>query len=156
MMIGKITFSALVLAIFCLQVFSQSAMPKTAEEFNISGIVALNAGKEDEAIRKFTRAIELNPNFADAYANRCRAYVLIDNPDAALADCDQAIKLNPKLWTSYYNRGLIFHGRMNFEKAFQDYSTVISLKDDISMAYYYRAMLYSGIPQDYEKAILDL
>ena len=108
------------------------------------------------AIANYTKAIELNPSFTDAYADRCSAYLDEQKTEAALADCDKAIQLNPKMWTAYYTRGMAYLNSRPFSSnAIQDFSTVISLKADHSEAYYMRAVLYSNL-KDYEKAVLDL
>ncbi|NJL42609.1 MAG: tetratricopeptide repeat protein [Pseudanabaena sp. SU_2_4] len=43
------------------------------------------------------RAIDLNPNYADAYYNRGKARTALGNPKGAIADYDRALRLNPKL-----------------------------------------------------------
>ncbi len=110
----------------------------------------------DDAIANYTKAIELDPNFTDAYTNRCSAYLQRQKNEEALADCNKAIQLDPKMWAAYYNRGMVYLVSQPFSTdALQDFSTVISLKADHSDAYYNRAMLYSNL-QEYEKAVGDL
>src|SRR5215204_1440714 len=50
----------------------------------------------DEAIREYTKAIELNPQFAEAYYNRGIAYSDKKEYDAAIQDYTKAIELNPR------------------------------------------------------------
>jgi tetratricopeptide (TPR) repeat protein len=47
------------------------------------------------AIAEFNRAIELDPNFAEAIGNRGAAKGALKDFDGALADYDRAIKLMP-------------------------------------------------------------
>ena len=49
----------------------------------------------DRAIAHFTKAIELNPDFASAFHSRAYAYYAIDDYPRAIADYTQAIQLNP-------------------------------------------------------------
>jgi tetratricopeptide (TPR) repeat protein len=47
------------------------------------------------AIEDLTRAIELEPDRADAYYQRGRCHALLGKRDDALADYDRAIALDP-------------------------------------------------------------
>jgi len=63
------------------------------------------------AIMEYTEAINLNPNFVDAYTYRARARILAGgNQNPAEADCNKAIELDPQKPSPYYFRGLIYQG----------------------------------------------
>lgn len=49
----------------------------------------------DEAIRDFTRAIERNPGYLEAYLHQAMAYQLSPQADLALADIEQVLKIKP-------------------------------------------------------------
>lgn len=53
-------------------------MNNDAKELNNQGLMLLKKGKFNAAVQSFSRAIELDPNFADAYKNRGDAYILLD------------------------------------------------------------------------------
>ncbi len=57
------------------------------------------------AIQDYTKAIELNPNYNDAYYNRGSAKYEIEDYRGAIEDYNKAIKLNPNSDKAYYNRG---------------------------------------------------
>ena len=59
----------------------------------------------DSAIVKFSEAIELNPNFAEAYINRGNVHSCQDKYACAITDFSNAIELNPNLIQAYSNRG---------------------------------------------------
>ena len=54
-----------------------------------------NATDPDEKLRCYSEAIRLDPDFADAYANRGAARRQKGDLDGALKDLDEAIRLNP-------------------------------------------------------------
>jgi tetratricopeptide (TPR) repeat protein len=54
-----------------------------------------NATDPDEKLRCYSEAIRLDPDFADAYANRGAARREKGDLDGALKDLDEAIRLNP-------------------------------------------------------------
>ena len=47
----------------------------------------------NEAIGEYSKAIELDPNLAEAYVNRAMAYTFLGMDDQAQADIEQAITL---------------------------------------------------------------
>ncbi len=59
------------------------------------------------AIKDFTKAIELSPNFAEAYYNRACAYIALADYPAALADLDETLRLKQDFADAYYNKGII-------------------------------------------------
>jgi len=61
-----------------------------AKKFNAEGRKLLQAAQYDNAIRKFSVAIFLDPNFAGAYSNRGTAWQRKEQPDLAKADFDKA------------------------------------------------------------------
>lgn len=59
------------------------------------GIVHRHKGDYDRAIADYSKAIELNPQYADAYYNRAIAYQHKGDNDRAAADANRAIALDP-------------------------------------------------------------
>lgn len=62
----------------------------------------------DNAIFAYTKAIELNPEDADAYTNRGVIYDIQGKYDLAIVDYTKAIELNPEDADAYTNRGVIY------------------------------------------------
>ena len=54
----------------------------------------------------FTKAIEINPNYAEAYHERGLAYDAIGEYDRAISDYNKAIEINPKYEKAYNHRRL--------------------------------------------------
>jgi tetratricopeptide (TPR) repeat protein len=52
-------------------------------------------GKLDEAHRDYSKAIELDPSFAAAYANRGNVRIIRNNVNGAMADFRKALALDP-------------------------------------------------------------
>ena len=67
------------------------------------GNAALKAGDFDLAIKKYTEAIELEPNEAVYHSNRSAAQCKAQNYQQALMDADECIRLR-KSWARGYNR----------------------------------------------------
>ena len=60
------------------------------------GQLYINQKKLAEAIALFDEAIELNPNFAEAYKERGRAKLLNGDKDGSVEDMKKSLELNPK------------------------------------------------------------
>jgi tetratricopeptide (TPR) repeat protein len=65
-----------------------------ARSYNKRGDAYNLKGDYDRAIAELTRAIKLNPHFAEAYINRSCAYLLKGNYAQARADVDRALRIN--------------------------------------------------------------
>ena len=69
----------------------------TAARLNNDGAAAYEENRFDVAAELFTRAIALNPQYANAYYNRGNAYAQLGHYAEALRDYDRALQLNPSL-----------------------------------------------------------
>jgi tetratricopeptide (TPR) repeat protein len=76
----------------------------TAEASYLNGRILLARGELDDAITAFTRAIDEDDRFADAYARRAVAKQRQRDYAAALVDFDQAIAINPQLTSALAGR----------------------------------------------------
>ncbi len=106
----------------------------------------------EKAVKDYSKAIELNPNFIEAYNNRENAYAHLKLYNEALEDFNKAIELNPNLAEAYSNRGNAYSERENLDKAIKDYKTALKLNPKFAMAYYGLGIVYSGL-EEYNKAI---
>lgn len=59
------------------------------------GAQAMERQDMDEAIRHFTRAIEIDPKFAEAYNQRAIAHYLLDRLEDSIDDCRRTTELMP-------------------------------------------------------------
>ena len=57
-----------------------------------------------QALENYSKALELNPDFAMAYYSRAQVYVKQQQNDTAIADYTAAIKADPDLANAYYSR----------------------------------------------------
>jgi tetratricopeptide (TPR) repeat protein len=62
-------------------------------------------GDVDDAISKYTQALQSLPDFAPCYAYRALAYIQAKQYTAALQDCSKALALDDKLEPVYFRKG---------------------------------------------------
>jgi lipoprotein NlpI len=94
----------------------------------------------DRAIADFTTAIQLKPDYAEAYNDRGFAYYLKGDAERAIADYTRAIELRPNYPKAYNSRGVAYmaHG-YGAAKSVADFDRAIALKPDFRYAYINRA-----------------
>ncbi len=63
------------------------------------------------AAGEFRRAIELRPDYADAYHNLANTYERMGRTDEAIENYKKAASFNPGLWESYQALGAIYYNR---------------------------------------------
>lgn len=141
---------------------AQTYKPKTNAQEEKEGIAASRAAFDkglayldrkmyDDAIAEFNKAIEINPQYSDAYYNRGFSNAKRGNLDQAIVDYTKAIGFNPNDADTYFNRGLAYHKKNQFDQAIADYSRSIKLSPNVADTYYNRALDYY-LKRDYDSS----
>jgi len=86
---------------------SPDASQKTKEQWLDEGNVHYNAKRYHEALVAFDRAIQFDPNFANAYNNKGIALRDLKHYNEALAAYDHAIQLDPNFVVAYHNKAFV-------------------------------------------------
>jgi tetratricopeptide (TPR) repeat protein len=126
---------------------------------NSRGSEYIGLANYSEAIKDFNRAIEIKPDYADAFYNRGIAYSKLGQHQRAIENYIKAIHLKPHDSDAYYNRGNSYAELGQHQRAIEDYNQAIQLKPDYADAYNTRAKIYTMLGQyqhaieDYNKAI---
>jgi tetratricopeptide (TPR) repeat protein len=79
------------------------------------------AEKHDRAIADYTKAIELNPNFTQAYNNCTWAYFKSGKPADGLPDAEKSLELQPDYPHGLDTRARIFEALGRREEAIADF-----------------------------------
>jgi class 3 adenylate cyclase/tetratricopeptide (TPR) repeat protein len=95
-----------------------------------------------EAMKAFDKAIELDPNFAKAYAGRAAIYNERGQHEQALRESEQAIKLDPSHPWGFHTRGWAYIGLLNYQKAIEDLNKAIEIDPNYAYAYGNRSWAY--------------
>jgi tetratricopeptide (TPR) repeat protein len=107
-----------------------------------------------EAIVNYTKAIALEPKFAEAYYGRGLTYSLLKQNKEALADFDRAIQLKPNLAEAYGSRADIYQ-YTNLPQAISDAKQLVVLKPKDQNSYVVLAAYYQK-NSDYKNTIATL
>lgn len=118
------------------------------------GTDALKRSEYDVAVARFSNAIRLAPEDAEAWGKRGEAYAGKGDSGHALSDCAQAIKLAPTSSAGYRRCGYVHFHAKDFERAVADYDTAIKLDPRVASAYEQRGLAYFYLSKT-DRAILD-
>ncbi|MCY3544984.1 MAG: alpha/beta fold hydrolase [Chloroflexi bacterium] len=124
---------ALILGMMALAACGDTT-PDDASDYLALGAKQYTNDEYDEAIDSLSKAIELEPKYADAYFLRGISHLMKDDPDSALVDLDKALELLPNDTDSeitnaeiYGMRGVGHIFKEDYDKAIADSDRAIEL-----------------------------
>ncbi len=132
--------------------------PSAENYYRLGNYERIN-GNYSDAVKYYTKAIELNPDYEAAYNCRGIAYWGLKNYRDSIKDYSKCIELNPEHAMAYNNRGNSYSDLGEKGKAIEDYNKAIELNPEYTDAYYNRGTSYSDLGEtgkaieDYNKAI---
>jgi len=91
------------------------------------GSALAKKGEYERAILAFTKAVEIEPTFAEAYCNRGTVYAEKGEYDLAIADFSKAIDIEPEFAEAYCNRAIAYYYKGEYDKAWLDVHKAESL-----------------------------
>ena len=91
------------------------------------GSVLGRAGRNQEALADFDRAIAIDANYAQAYANRGQVHRQMNRLDLALADYNKALALDQNYAAAYLGRGQVYRAQGRALDALNDYNRAIQM-----------------------------
>jgi protein O-mannosyl-transferase len=94
--------------------------PHKARPHDIRGIALVHRGNYNQAIIEYNKAIEIYPEFSEAYYNRGIAFARQRNFIQALSDFDKAIDKKPDYAAAYYNRAVVYYLIKEYPQAWGD------------------------------------
>lgn len=129
------------------------ALKQSADAYN-RGLLHRKKREYDKAISEHTKAITLNPENADAYLDRARAYFAKGQYNQAIADNSRVLKLRPKETKALNNRGNAYHSKSQNDLAIADYTAAMKINPKDGTFYYNRGKAHRD-KKLYDRAITD-
>ncbi len=97
----------------------------------------------DEAVEEYSKAIDANPDFTDAYLGRCEAYRLLGENEKALVDCEKALALDDTSAWGFAERAELRRLTGDLKLALADCDRAIELESNFAWAYTVRGSIHS-------------
>jgi tetratricopeptide (TPR) repeat protein len=110
--------------------------------------------KYAEALTDYSRAIEINPQYVEAFIGVAKTYSNQGRYAEAIAAYDQAIQLQPAYADAYFGRGITYSNMGIYDQAIANYDRAIQLQPDYFEVYINRGSVYVQ-KSDYDRAIAD-
>jgi tetratricopeptide (TPR) repeat protein len=130
-----------------------------ANVLNSRGMAWERVAKVEKAREDYTKAIEINPDYANAYNNLGNIKSKQGDYAGAIEDYNSAISLNGLFVEAHCNRGIAKEDLGDLTGAVEDYSRAIELDSDYGDAYFRRGNLrerlgdYAGALSDFDKVL---
>lgn len=124
--------------------------PNDAGAYLHRGLIRSHSQEDFQgAIADFSKAIELNPNLAEAYNYRGTSYFWLEKYQQALDDYSQALRLDPNLTIAYYNRAYVRIELGDKKGAIADFQrgAELSKKEGDTMSYEQALEIIRGLEQ---------
>jgi adenylate cyclase len=112
-----------------------------------------NATQEhvDKATEASKKAVELDPDSAEAHASKGLALFVREDYEEADQEFRKAIELNPKFFEAHYYSGLASASRGNFEQAITHYNTALTVNPADYQASAFMAQAYASLGRKHEE-----
>jgi tetratricopeptide (TPR) repeat protein len=133
----------------------QSPVTTQVENLFYSGNTKAKEGNYEMAVRDYSKAISLFPDFQEAYNNRGNAFAKLHDIDSAIKDYKKAIDLDPSDASAYNNLGNAYIEKDDLAKAAEYLTKAIEIKPDYAKAFSSRAIIYF-VKGDFSKAWMDV
>lgn len=130
------------------------AFPDLSYVYGQRGIVLVQLGENDAALKDFDKAVELAPKENAVYINRGKARAMLKNNESALADFDKAVELSPENWDCYWERAMFHYGAGNLENALTDFGQSMKFGGDKTSIYYMTGLIKMHMEQ-YAESLAD-
>ena len=109
-------------------------------------------GEYEKAIENYDIAIDLKPNYEDAWYNKGVNLGKLERHNEAIACYDKALDLNPNDEKAWHNKGVMLERLERHEEAIACYDKAIELKPNYEEAWYGKGVNLGGLER-HEEAI---
>ena len=127
--------------------FQKVRQPKSRENRLVKkhvrkGYEHYKANRQKQALEEFGQAIEIDPQNAEAYFWRARAFIRLGQFDDAMTDLNAVVKLNPRYSPAYDNLGWLQMRRNQLDESLIHLNKSIELNPDNGWAHHMRSRIF--------------
>ena len=122
----------------------QAANPdnQNARDFFLQGMKQSKGKHYQQAVKAYSKAIELDPKFIDAYLKRCEMRYKLGDNQGVLDDCHRVIQIDRDVPKAHYYQGRARFSLGYTKPAIESYNEAIRHEQDYAQAYYYRGIAH--------------
>jgi tetratricopeptide (TPR) repeat protein len=142
------------LILACLLLVSALSFAQTAKEYTQKGREFYEKREYMEALLNLNKALEIDPNYSQAYYVRGNIKDAFEDRHGAMKDYNVALEKNPKFSDVFFARGNVKMKLQDYYGAIADYTSAININENYIEAYFQRGKAKHFL-QAYEDAIND-
>ena len=131
------------------------AVCQTANSYFDAGEQKFRLGDYQGAFTEYTRCLDKNKTFYEAFYERARCLLMMKKPEQAITDLGSAIRVNPDYYEAYLLRGQTYSEQKQAKSALADFEKAIGLKPSSEAAFIGRASHYIR-SESWKDALKDL
>lgn len=125
----------------------QKLDPSTADGYHLMGFIALSRSDSVSATAAFKKAVELKPDYGNAWNNLAAQYLLAKNYEAAATAAEKAVEHLPSFDKAHLNLGSAYRGKAQYTEAEREYRKALELNPAYADAYFNLGILYLDAPK---------
>jgi len=114
--------------------------PNKAQTFYNIGNCFMQTGKDKNAIKEWTKAIEIDDNYILAYVGRASIYQKNKKYKKAIQDYNKIFAINKYFYVAHRARGIAYLELGNYEKAIIDFNKYLEYESKDAFVYFKRGM----------------
>lgn len=116
-----------------------SSNPNHHGALNLSGLIALNQGEKEQAVRLLHRAVKLKPREPIYQCNLGAAYHQSHRYNEAISACQKALKLRPNYPNALTTLASTYFAAEQYREALTTYEQAIAIAPEQALLHAYRA-----------------
>ncbi|MDQ7798965.1 MAG: tetratricopeptide repeat protein [Candidatus Edwardsbacteria bacterium] len=121
-------------------------------EHNDRGVMLFHRRELAAAEAEFHRALDIRPDFAEAYNNLGLTLSDLGKKEEAVEAFKRAIDLSPEAPEAYNNLGCLYRIKKDYQQAVELFNQAIAKREDYSLAYFNLGVAYEEL-EKFELAI---
>jgi tetratricopeptide (TPR) repeat protein len=121
--------------------------PVSIEDWFNQGLQSASRGELEQAITAWDKALELDPNLAQAWHNRGSALGHLGRLEESLASFERAIAINPEDFRAWNDCGHALYNLQRWEEAVASWDKVLELQENFYQAWYNRGCALEQLGQ---------
>jgi tetratricopeptide (TPR) repeat protein len=134
--------------------WSSTVRSQTASELFDQGVAAHGQGRYEQAIELYDRALELDPNFSEAFRKRGLSYRELGDYDRCFADYDRALEADPANGNAYRSYAMALQKLDRHQEAVRWADRGLEVDPDFANLWLTRAVSHNALG-DTRRAIAD-
>lgn len=100
------------------------------------GVYYFHEGEFQNAIKAFSKAIQIKPDFSEAYHNIGVSYHELGELDLAIEQFQQSVSVNQDYAKGYYSLGLTYYEKKDYESSIEAIERFVQLDQTSPNAYF--------------------